>query len=1200
MRVQDIDTGLQDLERELFSAMMDPDPARPDWAERRPRLITMCDKALTLFTALERAQSLLGAKERESWTRRAGEVANQLVGLLHAAGETEAKATMIRAGLRVALVGPPQDELEAARRAPDLHLALARARWLHDRERHAEARAQLDKVIAGDEAILVDAAELVEAVEPPALKTWRGCGHGLFGRHDERPDRSYLTTRCFQLFGVPVWPRARYRVRKTREGLFFMGRLPISPAARWTRRLAVTGLVALAAAVGLWFWLDRTTRRLEQALAAAARVERSGPPEAAEQRYLEVATRFRKRVSGRALAPVASALVRIELARSRPPGSPSALAALELLVMRLNGLPRDAWAAGAGAGSRLAQHLEKVASDLEARGEAGVDGALGLLDHAATFATPRDATRLRQHRDELRRRRVEALADDWPLLAIERLGDAGDETTARTRQGELLLRVAQTPGLISEVEPAARDFLRWAALSSERAQTARKVEAALESAGVLAMDAARNRALESGDPEALAAALRAHPADQAIQAGLASALAATDRPAALARLDKLGRPGWLVGTARMALIAAVIGAGDLARADDLLGHEVSFRLPHFRAAVQAYDTGYRKLAKQLGERAEHDQLPRELTDHFQGQPLEVQQRLYSEWLERTLDQDTELTLLRDRARREAVVVDLALQLGTLELQRASTAAPAQRGALLESAERAFLAIAGEADERPEYHLGLGQAYYRLGRTADARREFDSLLSGASPERELDVARAYRNVGMLARAREIALQTSKGAEPARTAAALLLSAMADTPDQRASFLALADPNLAEVKRELARVKADLALRAGRMEEADALFAAAIEDGRKHPASVYLLNDESIALGKRFAATGDARFLDESAAAIDRAQKLVPDDATLLGNQIDILQHRAAVGVLAGRVAVPRLRLTRGLADGVITALLSGPQQSAVLATLLREPAQQRVTTLVRRLQTLTPYSPRSYELEVEDAVLRKDLAALTALSGRLQGQELDRSEIEEWRIAWRRGDHDLALREDARSILATHRAVVTDRDAATAATAQLVVATQLRLLAMLDRDPALARESLAALRAAAAGWSALGLERDIAWELLQQLLLETTVADPAVAALFEREYRDYSEAQLIAHLPEATRAALARRPEAVEALSLLRAAATRDPRATDWLVAHALGDQELERLALPALDDPLRRLERELAARIDPGSRAAAELAALKP
>jgi len=1197
MRVQDIDTGLQELERELFSAMMDPEPARPDWAERRPRIITMCDKALTLFTALERAQSLLGAKERESWMRRAGELANQLVALLHAAGEAKAQDSLLRAGLRVAPVGPLQDELEAARRAPELHLALARARWLHDRERHAEARVLLDKVIAGDEAILVDSAELVEAVEAPLEWTWRGCGFGLYGHDQERPDRSYLTTYCMQVFWMPVWPLARYRVRKTREGLFFMGRLALGAGWRFVRAASVAALLGLIALVAVSAWLDRPARRLSQALSEAARLERSGPPERAERRYLELAEKYRNSVAGSALAPIATALVRIELARKQPPASPPALAGLNVLIARVRGLPRGAWSGGAG--PTLAQHLEQVASTLEAQGEAGIDSALGLLDDAARFASTREAMRLRQHRDQLRRTRAEGLADDWPLLAVERLGDLGDDASARTRQGELLLRLSATAGLISEVEPATRDFLRWARPRAELAGTVRKLEAALEAAGALAMDADRNRALESGDPAALSAALRSHPADQAIQAGLATAQAASDRSAALARLDKLGRPGWLVGHARLALIGLILAGSDLTRAGDLLSHEVSFRLPHFRAALQAYDVDYQALAKRLAQRAEYNQLPDDLARKLRFKPLEVQQRLFAEWVERTAEDDANLTLLRGRAQREAVVVDLALQLGTLQLERASTAPSAQRAALLASAERAFLAIAGEADDRPDYHLGLGQAYYRLGRVDEARRELDGLLAGGDPALEFRVAFAYRSVGLTVRAREIAIAATKRDEPWRTEAALMLAVMAETTDETANWLGQADPNNSEVKHGLRKVAAERALKSGRLDEADGLLAALIEDIHTRPVTLALLNDEALALSNRFTATGRPDFLDQAIVVSDRVQKLAPDDAVLIGNLIALLQHRARIGVLADRLELGALRLSDQHSETILMALLEGDQDDTVRAALLRAPTEVRAVGLLHRMQALAPYTPRGYQLEREATELRQDVAGLTALVERLRTQELDSSEVDEWRKGWQSGAHDAQLRDQARSTLANHQAAAGARDPATAAAAQLVIAYQLRMLAQLDLLPAQARDAVTALRSAGR-WKALGVQRVLAVTLLMQAMLEAAASDPAIEAVLRRDRREFSESQLLAHLPAAARTALASRPEVVEAVTLLRAAAAREPSETDLVVARALGDTELERLAVPVLDRPLERLGRELGKLLDPHGAAAAELAALKP
>jgi hypothetical protein len=91
-----------------------------------------------------------------------------------------------------------------------------------------------------------------------------------------------------------------------------------------------------------------------------------------------------------------------------------------------------------------------------------------------------------------------------------------------------------------------------------------------------------------------------------------------------------------------------------------------------------------------------------------------------------------------------------------------------------SAERTFLAIRTEAEGQPEFRLGLGEIYARLGKTTESDAEFAAILAKNDPKLSLHVASVYRDIGSIARAKQIASQVfESAASPVKEHAASLL-------------------------------------------------------------------------------------------------------------------------------------------------------------------------------------------------------------------------------------------------------------------------------------------------------------------------------------------------------------------------------------------------------------------------------------------
>ncbi len=120
----------------------------------------------------------------------------------------------------------------------------------------------------------------------PALGTIYGCGLSLYGARDHDPDTfTYVKTRYLTLLYVPVLALSAYRAAEVTQGLFLLGRVPLSAAAKWWNRLV---LVALLGVSGFLAW-DHHSRSPGRQLAQADGLVRAGQIAAAARLYQDVA-----------------------------------------------------------------------------------------------------------------------------------------------------------------------------------------------------------------------------------------------------------------------------------------------------------------------------------------------------------------------------------------------------------------------------------------------------------------------------------------------------------------------------------------------------------------------------------------------------------------------------------------------------------------------------------------------------------------------------------------------------------------------------------------------------------------------------------------------------------------------------------------------------------------------------------------------
>lgn len=112
---------------------------------------------------------------------------------------------------------------------------------------------------------------------PPVLFTMNGVGTTVYGHRDyDAETQTYVKTMYFCVVFIPVIALRAYRVADAESGWYFLGRVPLSPAARsWNLALlaAVIGLCGL----GIWnSYTDTPEYRARQAIADAESLAAAG------------------------------------------------------------------------------------------------------------------------------------------------------------------------------------------------------------------------------------------------------------------------------------------------------------------------------------------------------------------------------------------------------------------------------------------------------------------------------------------------------------------------------------------------------------------------------------------------------------------------------------------------------------------------------------------------------------------------------------------------------------------------------------------------------------------------------------------------------------------------------------------------------------------------------------------------------------
>ncbi len=1100
-----------------------------------------------------------------------------------AAGDRDAARGWLEDAARFAHDDDLRAELVAALEHPERFRALVHGRYLFAHGKERAARRLWKQLAKGrPDRIGTSAAEELAAPRPldgkmPSLWSYNGFGLRFAGHRAEWPDGTYATTQCVTALFIPLFPIASYRVASEREGWLVLAREPLSAFARAMRYAVLGAVAAVIAGLAINSHINDPARLARKRFDHAVEVASSRAPEAAlHELDAALADPDLHRVGRARVQRAGAEIIRLTAGLAPKPFRREHADHASRLVQRYRLLP--AGAQGGAAQGAVVDAIEGWVKELGA-GADTADTRLALLRLGAEVADAARAGSLMTQIAAARLAAADAKAAAWPLDALAVLMEQ-PSADAVARATKLVARLVEAPSTLVE---AGADLERWLAVTpqGDPLRTAVLAQRELALAGRKAAEA------EDATPAQLAAMAGQRPWDQYVQLRLARAeIDAGKLDDAAARLDKLGPHGLLVREARLVLAQLSSAIGKLEQADALLTGLLAGRLERYVAASGALE----QAAKRASDRVEADlragNVPLDLQQRYQAAPDdEARSVLINEWAQAQIAQDPALKQAREAYLAVADVVPISLTAGTVKLRRAQGLAGPARDAMLVEAERTFLAIRTQAEGQPEFRLGLGEIYARLGKQKESDEELGAVLAKKDPALSLRVANVYRNLGNVARAKQIGVAVFDG-KPERHVAhqAATFVAVLESHDDEAAEAWYRKANQADlhVRAALLELEGRRLRRQGKLPECAAKFAAAARLQLEGATPNY--NNAAIAHAERYDCSGDLAALADAEAALEKAHRELPEHPIVTGNLLDLLTGNGRLRALRKRLDTQGLRLNGRDAAAILGALAEGPERDAILADLAADRGAQRAAELLTQYEVLAPNSSNAYRERFGAAFLRRDEAAALAVVERARRAKIDTSEVAHSRQEHASGASDTKRLERLAAELARHTAALARRPAGKSRAAALMLSAFQRSehgLLKPDRDM-LARARAEALEAMKL-WPAL----DLTGTVTASLIDEAGLAADAAAWPTLRRARTAAAALAKRAAEGSPRAAAIRASKPwAELAAHLRADRSR-PGLHDLRLARLLGDAELEARATADLDDKLARASIELAALLDP-------------
>ncbi len=1049
--------------------------------------------------------------------------------------------------------------------------------------------------------------ELKPISRAPSLSTFNSVGFGVYGARDRDDDGAYSLTRFIVILFIPIFPIDAYRVyAEDGGGWHFVGKTVLPAWQRLWQRGMLAAIVFGIISGGLLDYLNNPDRLLDKEVAVLE--ARVADAQTAEQRA-ELVADYEKLLAATADASAEDqagelpqralglAYLRALIAEVPQPVDIDHIEAPLQVVARIQAQPRTIRRGDVS--NLLHETVGTWLQDFEQSEEAGIYAALQLADDARASLVG-DTPLEWQQEDALRARLAAQLEAEWPQDALRLYVESAGRGDAGAQSAALLNGLELAPSVWLELEPTLRAWLDIKVPGDAASAARTKVdEHFAEAAKSTSPDI--DEVLEEPNPTRLQSEFKKFPGDHRIAVALADLQRDKgEGEAALEALAKLGTPGQLSRRGQLLVADIYTDLGRLEEADALLQRIFSIDMPAYARARQVYYAAYEVREDELYAQANNGGLGTLFQAELNAMSQKDAQIRFREWVDEKLRDDNKLIALRSEMQRQSHIVPVSLSLGMVKLNRASAVEGVERKRLLASAERAFLAIQSEAGGAPSYHLGLGQVYYRLGKSEKGDEEIDQVVALDDVQWTLSAARVYRALGVDTKANALATKVYEASSnPVKSSAAVLLALTADSVEDREMWLRRADPKDEYVRMSLLELEAHRLRDEGKYAEADAKFEVVFEAERKDAATDSAsANNAALVAASRYSCTGDPERLKESVRLMEIAVELSPDNSIAASNAGRIYNHLAQIDVLRRWVSTEQLRLQSGEADSLIGTLLGGPLAEQVRTMLGEHPDLRRSLERHRQAEVLAPQMLGTYYAQSRIAQRLRRADALESLAKRLRRNDsiefvAAKSNYEETLS----GAHDERERDDAAKSIARLQPLTLEapkRTARTRAAAWILLSEVYLSQSELEEGKAPAEKAAHAAREALRLWPESGADTDLQAALLKLGMLQAADKSAALAHQWKKDGRRFGAAITILHVinegAEEKVAALASAPALREYARLRAPVLEADAdRASlgDFVVGRLLEDKVLLAAGERHLSIPRHRSFQEIIYRLAP-------------
>jgi cellulose synthase operon protein C len=1192
LKFQGLGAALRALSELLSSVEFEPLARRSGGGDARPgqlaapvqRVLLELDREPAFSTAPEGELADEELQVRGAAARSLGQAAAVLI----AAGDDSSARSWLERARELLPLSADRDVFDEGLHTPELFRLLMQADWRYEQGDFRQTRKLSERVLrsAPENSAIRSVAEGLRQVHAPlqgapALFSLNGFGTRIYGSRDRRQDGSYVGTRYVTALFIPVLPLDAFHMADAAAGSHsFYARAPLSRVARLWQWTASIALVLAAAGGGVYAYLHSDGYELGRSLAAAAAQEGQAHTlttrEAALVQYETLIERASEQ-EPEDLVPAALGIARLLDAGVPRPFDPAGVDGATKALQRFASIPPQTRAGEPT--EHLCRSMQSFATALEGQGTAGLHGARRLLAKAHRLCGASVAPALRRVRLSLAR----LDAKDWPLVALADYAQAFDAPEAVAESSKLIDAIGDDEVSIwHELEPSLSSWLQAAQAQPDQAVRVARVKQRLEHASTYFGSAARRALDQDPKPEQLSKALDAEPGDQQLRVALSSR---DSDVVALTAFAKFGPPGKMIRSTARAFAELLQRLGKLEESEAALERLVQQMLPEYEDARSNYSEAVSALYSRWYERARASNLPEDITSELNSATEAQAPALFDKWISKQAESDAEVQRLFESVQQKSEVVPIVLSLGTVKLLRAAQVTGQEQARLLAAAERLFLSIRSDAAGVPAYHLGLAQVYYRLGKTSEGESEFGAILAKKDADLDLSVARAYREVGAITRARQVTEAVhEKAGSPQREGAALLMSLMADTQDDRRTWLLRSDQNNEHVRINLLELEADKACSGGQTEDGDAKYR---EVARRHLEGSALeesnFNNAALAQAARVACSGQRAALDEALQLMHRALRIAPDSSLLAQNAAPLHTYRAGLRALSRWLDPSALRLDAGDADTLLDALAEGPHRDELLAMLKEDADVKRARELTRSARVLAPGQAESYFAEVAWLKRFEDGPGLLAMLSTVRAQKLDTGPIVAARQQWLDGKLDTSRRErlhKEEAKLERISAALPGSQPASLAALRYLEGELSTTLLDLDEPLPRAEQAVRAFAAADELWPAIGARRRLGQALLVSAAVRASTSVPALAARLRKDLREYGWHLTLCRLADESDAptlgAVTAQAEFARALEIARSRGSDEPDTWDWLMARLAGDAaSAENMAARVFDEKLR-------------------------